>query len=97
MSFQEQLNSLREKIKGKIKPESTEEELGELNGILGELDEMEKSHNDLVTENAKFKDTIVKMVTTQGDDKPPQDDPSGSKPRTLGKFIEDFEKEHKED
>lgn len=96
MNFKEQLDSLRAKVKSHIKPESTEEELGELNGMLGELDELEKSHNDVVTENAKFKDTIVKMVTTQGDDKPPQDDPNGGKPRSIEKFIDDFEKEHKE-
>ena len=97
MTLKERLDSLREKVKGKIKPESSQEELDEINGMLTELDEVEKSHGDLVTENAKFKDTIVRMVTTQGDDNPPPADPNGSNPRSMDQFIKDFEKENKKE
>lgn len=95
MSFKDSVNSLREKIKGHIKPESSKEELEELNGMLASLDDMEKVHDELGVENAKFKDTIVKMVTSQGDDNPPPSDPSGSKPKSMEQFIEDFQKQNK--
>lgn len=96
MSFKEQLDSLRNKVKGHIKPESAQEELDELNGMLADIDNVEKEYESLSQENAKFKDKIVNMVLNQGDDKPPQD-PSGSKPKSMEEFINNFEKEHKEE
>ena len=95
--FKEKVDSLRAKLKAHIKPESSQEELDEINGMLTELDEVEKSHGDLVTANAKFKDTIVRMVTTQGDDNPPPADPNGGNPRSMEQFIKDFEKENKKE
>ena len=97
MSFKEQLDSLRSKIKAKIKPESSQEELNEYNGLLGDLDTIETEYNSLSQENAKFKDKIVNMVLNEGDDKTPPDDSSGSKPKSMEQFINDFEKEHKEE
>ena len=96
MSFKEQLDSLRNKVKDHIKPESAQEELNELNGMLADIDNVEKEYESLSQENAKFKDKIVNMVLNQGDDKPPQD-PSGSKPKSMEEFINNFEKEHKEE
>ena len=95
MTFKERLDSLREKVKGKIKPESSAEELDEYNGILAELDEIEKDHDGVLTENTKFKDTIVRMALTQGDDNTPPSDPAGNKPRSMEQFIEDFKKDNK--
>lgn len=95
--FKEKVDSLRAKLKAHIKPESSKDELDEINGMLTELDELEKSHGDIVTENAKFKDTIVRMVTTQGDDKTPPTDPNGGNPRSMEQFIKDFEKENKKE
>ena len=97
MSFKEQLDSIRSKIKAKIKPESSKEELDEYNGLLGDLDTIETDYNSLSQENAKFKDKIVNMVLNEGDDKTPPDDSSGSKPKSMEQFINDFEKEHKEE
>ena len=95
MTLKERLDSLREKVKGKIKPESSAEELDEYNGLLAEIDEIEKEHNNVVTENTKFKDTIVRMALTQGDDNTPPSDPAGNKPRSMEQFIEDFKKDNK--
>lgn len=95
MSFKESMESLRAKLMAQIKPESSQEEIDAINGMVTELDDMGKEHDGLVGENAKFKDTIVRMVTTQGDDKTPPDDSQGSKPKSMEQFIEDFAKEHK--
>ena len=93
MSFQEQITALKEKVKAKIKPESSEEEIQEINGLLAEMDSLETTHNELVTENAKFKDTIVRMVTNQGDGNKPRDDTDGSKPKTIEECVaEELEK-----
>lgn len=97
MSFKEKLDSLRQRVKDKIKPDSSEEELKELNSILADLDNVETDFNNLSQENAKFRDKIVNMVLNEGDDKPPHDDPNGSKPRSMEEFIKDFEKENKEE
>jgi len=93
MTFQEQITALKEKVKAKIKPESSEEEIQEINGLLAEMDSLETTHNELVTENAKFKDTIVRMVTNQGDGNKPRDDTDGSKPKTIEECVaEELEK-----
>ena len=94
MTLKERLDSLRAKVKAKIKPETSAEELDELNGILGELDEIENEHNNVITENTKFKDTIVRMALTQGDGKTP-DEPEGSNPTDMNQFLAKFEQEHK--
>ena len=93
MTFQEQITALKEKVKAKIKPESSEDEIQEINGLLAEMDSLEATHNELVTENAKFKDTIVRMVTNQGDGNKPKDDTDGSKPKTIEECVaEELEK-----
>lgn len=93
MTFQEQIIALKEKVKAKIKPESSEDEIQEINGLLAEMDSLETTHNELVTENAKFKDTIVRMVTNQGDGNKPRDDTDGSKPKTIEECVaEELEK-----
>lgn len=97
MTIKERLDSLRNIIKGKIKPESTQDELTELNSMLTELDEIEKDHNLVVEDSAKYKDTIVKMVLNQGDGKKPSDDSNGSEPKSMDEFLAEFKEEHKED
>ena len=93
MTFQEQITALKEKVKAKIKPESSEDEIQEINGLFAEMDSLETTHNELVTENAKFKDTIVRMVTNQGDGNKPRDDTDGSKPKTIEECVaEELEK-----
>lgn len=93
MTFQEQITALKEKVKAKIKPESSEDEIQEINGLLAEMDSLETTHNELVAENAKFKDTIVRMVTNQGDGNKPKDDTDGSKPKTIEECVaEELEK-----
>ena len=87
--FKEQFDALKGKLSAKITENSTPEEIKEWNDTIAELDSLEASHNEVVTENAKFKDTIVRMVTTQGDGKQPADDSSGSKPKTIEECVAD--------
>lgn len=96
MTLKERLDSLREKAKSRIKPESTQEEIDEVNGIISALDEIEKEHNDVVAVSAKYKDTIVRMVLNQGDSNTPSEDPDGGKPKDMDQFIADFKEKHKE-
>ena len=96
MTLKERLDSLREKAKNRIKPESTQEEIDEYNGTISELDEIEKEHNEVVAVSAKYKDTIVKMVLNQGDGKTPEDDSEGSKPKSMDEFLADFKEKNKE-
>lgn len=95
--FTESINSLREKLKAKIKPESSEEEIADINDSLNSLDEIEKEHNSVVEVNGKYKDQIVKMVLNQGDDKKPVD-PEGSNPKGMDQLLAEFKaKQEKED
>lgn len=85
--FNEQLEALKKRIQAKIKAESTSEEIEEVNSIVAELDSLGSSHNEVVTENAKFKDTIVRMVTNQGNSDKPGDDSTGSKPKSIEECV----------
>ena len=85
--FNEQLEALKKRIQAKIKAESTPEEIEEVNSIVAELDSLGSYHNEVVTENAKFKDTIVRMVTNQGNSDKPVDDSTGSKPKSIEECV----------
>ena len=87
MGFTERMKALKEKKQALIKPDMSAEDIQAINDEIAELDELEKSHNELVTENAKFKDTIVRMVTSEGDGKTPKDDSSGSKTMSIEEAI----------
>lgn len=87
MTFKERLDALKGKIQAKINADSSPEEIQEVNEIVAEFDSLETSHNEVVTENAKFKDTIVRMVSTQGDGNKPKDDSDGSKPKTIEECV----------
>ena len=92
MTFKEQLEALKGKFQSKIKAESTPEEIQEVNDLIAELDSLGVSHDEVVTENAKFKDTIVRMVTTEGNGKKPVDDSSGSKTMSIEEAIAEAQK-----
>lgn len=87
MEFTERMKALKEKKQALIKPDMSAEDIQAINDEIAELDELEKSHNKLVTENAKFKDTIVRMVTSEGNGKTPKDDSSGSKTMSIEEAI----------
>ena len=87
MTFKERLEALRAEVKSQIKPESSEEEITRLNGISAKLDELETDYNSVVTENAKFTDTIVKMVTTEGNSDKPKDETGDDKPKTIEEIV----------
>ena len=87
MNFKQKLNELKAKFKAKITENSTPDEISEVDGIIKGMDELEASHKKLEDENAKFKDVIVRMVTTQGDSKQPTDDSTGSKPKSIEECI----------
>lgn len=98
MTLAERIASLKAKLKAKIKPESSTEEINEINDLMKELDEVENSHNEVVTENAKFKDVIVRMALNTGDGKKPEDESGGSKPKTIEECVaEELDKQAKEE
>lgn len=90
--FKEQFDALKGKFQAKITADSSQEQIEEINSVIAELDALETSHNEVVTENAKFKDTIVNMVTTQGDGKAPANGADDSKSMTIEEAIAEVEK-----
>ena len=95
MNFKEKVDSLKAKFQSVITPESKPEEIEEASANASSLDELLAEHEKVVAENAKFKDTIVRMVTNQGDSTPPEDDSSGSKSMSIEEAIEKVKKEAK--
>ena len=92
MTFKEQLDALKGRIQAKITSESSQEQIDEITGIANELDSLELSYNEAVQEQAKLKDTIVRMVQTQGSGKKPIDESQGSKPMTIDECIAEISK-----
>ena len=92
-TLQEQIASLKERFAKKITSESSAEELAENQEINAELDEVEKSHKQVLDENAKLKATIVRMALNTGNGDKPGDESGGSKPKTIEECVaEEIEK-----
>lgn len=92
MTFKERIQALKDKAKALIKPESTPEEIEAVNGLIAEYDALDTEHDGSLTENAKFKDTIVRLVATQGNDDTPKDDSDVSKTMSIEEAIAQVEK-----
>ena len=87
MNFKEKLAALKEEFKAKITPESSSDDVTKINELTLKLDELATDYDSLITENAKFKDTIVRMVTTQGSSDVPVDENLDAKPKTMDEII----------
>lgn len=94
MDILAKVEALKGMFQARITPESSPEEIESTNKANLELDEIVTAYNDVVKENAKFKDTIVRMVTSQGSSDKPVDDSQGSKPKSIEECIaEELNKE----
>ena len=92
-TLQEQIASLKERFSKKITTESSAEDLAEQQEITAELDEVEKTHNAVLDENAKLKATIVRMALNTGNGDKPKDESGGSNPKTIEECVaEELEK-----
>ena len=87
MTFKETLEALKGKLSAKITAESSQEEIDEVNGLVADVDSLGASHEELVNEHAKTKDTLVRMVTNQGSSDKPRDDTDGSKPKSIEECV----------
>ena len=87
MTFKEMLEALKGKVSAKITAESTQEEIDEINGLVADIDSLGASHEELVSEHAKTKDALVRMVTNQGSSDKPKDDTDGSNPKTIEECV----------
>lgn len=87
MNFKERVEALKGKFNAKITQDTAPEEIEKVNQSNASLDSLVDDYNLIVEENAKLKDTIVRMVTTQGNGNKPQDDVDGSKPKSIEECI----------
>jgi len=74
MSFKEILDNLKNDIKSKINADTPKEQLDAYQKQNENLDSLEKEYDRVVSENVKYKDTIVNMVLTSGDGKKPTEE-----------------------
>ena len=95
MTFKERLEALKTKIQARIKAESTPEEIEEINNLVAELDSLGGSYEELSQEHSKVKDTLVRMVTSQGNSDKPKDESNGSKPMTIEECVAEVQKGEK--
>lgn len=96
MGIKENLDSLRARAKAQIKPESTKEEIDAYNEIIKEIDDIEKEHNEVLSVNAKYKDTIVNMVLKEGNSETPKDEEEGKSPQSMEEFLAEFKAKNEE-
>ena len=100
MTYKEMLESLKNSIQARITSESSADEIDSNSKLIAEIDKLDASHDEELAkaqdENAKLKDVIVRMVSTQGSSEKPVDDAQGSKPMTIDEIFTKLEKENKE-
>ena len=87
MTFKERVDALKSKIQAKIKSESTADEIAEINDLVAELDALDADYTNLSQEHSKVKDTLVRMVTSEGSGDKPSDDSMGSKPKSIEECV----------
>ena len=87
MTFKEKTDGLRKFLKGLVKEDMSPEQLEEFNTHIAELDDLDQDYNKSEDERAKFKEKIVNMVMTQGDDRTPEDEHDGSKPMSIEEAV----------
>ena len=93
MTFKEKVSQLKEQAKSKmVKEDSSAEEIQAYTDYENSLNELETEYNNEVQEKQKLKDTIVRLVSNQGDGKAPKEESGESKPRTLEEIIADKQK-----
>lgn len=95
MNWKEQVEALKAKFQSKVKENSTQEEIDEINGLIAEVDALDSAYNELEQEHAKTKTALVRMVVNQGSGDKPRDDTDGSKPKTIEECVAEVQKEGK--
>ena len=95
MNWKEQVEALKAKFQSKVKEDSTQEEIDEINGLIAEVDALDSAYNELEQEHAKTKTALVRMVVNQGSGDKPRDDTDGSKPKTIEECVAVVQKEGK--
>ena len=87
LTFKEQVEALKGKFKSRITTEMSADEINAVNEDVASIEELDRSYDALVSENAKLKDTIVRMVSTEGNGSKPADESGGSKPKTIEECV----------
>lgn len=87
MNWKDQVNALKAKFQSKVKEDSSQEEIDEINGLIAEVDALDTAYNELEQEHAKTKTALVRMVVNQGNGDKPKDDVDGSKPKTIEECV----------
>lgn len=95
--WEKRVEALKQRFTSRITTESTADEINDLNDAAAEVDALNEQYQKSLEENAKLKETIVRMVQTSGNSETPADESGGSKPKTLEEIIaEEQAKQDKE-
>lgn len=95
MNFKEKLQAQKDYLKALIKDDTSADDIERINGLISSIDEVDKEHDDLLTEHAKTKDSLVRLVVNQGSSEKPKDDSGGSNPKSVDEILAELEKEAK--
>ena len=87
MNWKEQVDALKAKFQSKVKEDSPQEEIDEINTLIAEVYALDSAYNELEQEHAKTKSALVRMVVNQGSSDKPRDDTDGSKPKTIEECV----------
>lgn len=79
--IKEKTGSIREFIKGLINPDMSKEQIDQYEGMVKQLDEIDREDESKDKEIRDCKDKIVSLIKTEGSSNPPED--GEKKPRSL--------------
>lgn len=91
-TVREKINSLINELKTQINAESTPEQIQVVETYSQQLEEISSAYDVLVEENAKIKDTLVRMVMNQGNSETPIDEVEEARPMTIEEVVAKFQK-----
>ena len=89
-NFEDLLNAVNTSLNSMVSSESTTEQIEKVNSIKTQLEELQKSHNNLVEEHSKIKDLYIESVKNYGTAVAGSNEIGQKQPRTLEQIAQEI-------
>lgn len=83
MTFKEQVEATKNKIKSLIKADTPDEQIEALTGVIGDLDGLNTSHDQVVANYGALKDKYIASITNTGTAQKPEEEQKADTPKSL--------------
>ncbi len=94
MNFKEQIEALKDKVKGMITNDLSTEQVKAYGDLVEDIDKVGDAHQELVKEHSELKDLYIKSVKNYGTSDKPQNE-NDNKGKSFEEIMSEIGKESK--